>query len=271
MARHAILSKAESHALILRAQAGDAAALARLVECNQGLVTKIARGWVRQRAGRMLEDCVQDGNIGLMHAIKRFDVSRNLALSTFATHWIRQAIQRAEVDTGHMVRLPAHRVAKGMQHAVVMSLDAPVDGERGGRSFADVQASDEPGPHEVAEESEQGARLREALADLGWRHRTILRMRYGVDCEPRTLAEIGEDLGLSRERIRQVEVEALRALKAALRRRAGRRWQRVLRRMLAVPWDEVPARTADGWSVGYRPDGRTAYHGEHGVWMERMA
>jgi RNA polymerase sigma factor (sigma-70 family) len=206
----------------------------------------------RKYAGRGLsyEDLVQEGTLGLLKAIDRYDPTRGFRFSTYATWWIRQAVRRALVEQGRSVRLPEHLVGflgQLRQAAVAIeqragrpataaelaqalettidkveaalaasrapaSLDAPVGEE--GAALGDLVASGAPAVAEAAEGGALSESLRAALGALPERQRLVLELRHGLDGRaPRTLAEIGEELAISRERARQLEAAALRQLR----------------------------------------------------------
>ena len=260
-----LLTAAEEVMLAKRVETGDAAARQRLADANLRLVVNVAKRYAA--GGLPLLDLIQEGSLGLMQAVERFDWRRGYKFSTYATWWIRQAITRSLSNDSRTVRLPVHVVealrkirkvtpelalemereptpaelgeALGMTPERVveivrasrtpMSLEQPV-GEDGDESLADFV--EDPNP-ETADRALLASTLREdlarALAILPDRQQTILVRRFGLDGEaPWTLDQIGAHFGITRERIRQLQVEALRKLKRSSA-------SRVLRDYLAVP------------------------------------
>ncbi len=248
--RVALLTAAEEVSLAKGVEAGDAAARQRLVDANLRLVVNVAKRYAA--GGLPLLDLIQEGNLGLMQAVQRFDWRRGYKFSTYATWWIRQAITRSLSNDSRTVRLPVHvvealrkirkvtpelalemereptptelgevlgmapeRVVEIVRASrIPMSLEQPV-GEDGDESLADFV--EDPNP-ETADAVLLAGTLREdlarALAILPDRQQTILVRRFGLDGqEPWTLDQIGEFFGVTRERIRQLQVEALRKLR----------------------------------------------------------
>ena len=246
--RYPLLTAAEEVALAKRIERGDRAAKERMINSNLRLVISIAKRY--QRQGLPLLDLVQEGTIGLNRAVEKFDWRRGYKFSTYATWWIRQACQRAISNQSATIRVPTHvnerrvklRRARGelevrlgrqptreeLAEAAGLSLlhveealdaaDAPVslnqsvgseeDGELGDL-FSDPNASD---PEEEATESLRRREIRRAVATLPERERRILELRFGFDGDPASLEAIGKELGLTRERIRQLERDALAKL-----------------------------------------------------------
>jgi RNA polymerase primary sigma factor len=247
----ALLTREEERELARRKDAGDEEAKKRLIESNLRLVMAITRNYTR--ANVPLLDLIQEGNLGLIRAVEKFDYRLGFKLSTYATWWIRQAITRALADQGRTIRLPVH-VAEQVRHLLrarrqlaqklnrepslaelaretqqseervrellelmenPVSLETPVgDGESiYGDLIEDVHAL---APHEQSAEQARGRELAGALDELNPRMRRVLSLRFGLDGErPQTLEEVGGQLGITRERVRQLETRALRELRMA--------------------------------------------------------
>jgi RNA polymerase primary sigma factor len=247
----ALLTREEERELARRKDEGDEEAKKRLIESNLRLVMSITRNYTK--ASVPLLDLIQEGNLGLIRAVEKFDYKLGYKLSTYATWWIRQAITRALADQGRTIRLPVHvadqvrrllrarrqlaqkfnreptvaELAKETQQSEErvrellelvenpVSLETPVgDGESlYGDLIEDVHAL---APHEQSAEHARKRELAGALEQLNPRMRRVLSLRFGLDGEPpQTLEEVGTQLGITRERVRQLETRALRELRMA--------------------------------------------------------
>ena len=244
-----LLTPQEERELARRKDAGDEAAKRRLIECNLRLVMSITRNYTR--AGVPLLDLIQEGNLGLMRAVEKFDYKLGYKLSTYATWWIRQAVTRALADQGRTIRLPVHvaeqtrkvlrarrilaqklnrdpeieEIAKeaGFTPERVqelldliqdpVSLETPVgDGESVYSDLIEDTKSDQ--PDAATAKLLRSRELAGALRRLSPRMRRVLALRFGLDGEsPQTLEQVGLGLGITRERVRQLESRALRELR----------------------------------------------------------
>jgi RNA polymerase primary sigma factor len=245
-----LLTHAEEIDLSKRAKAGDKGARQRLIEKNLRLVVSVAKKY--RGMGLPFEDLIQEGNIGLMRAVEKFDPDRGWRFSTYATWWVRQAVQRAVADKGRTIRVPVHmgdkirKMARAYNELSAEREREPTDEEVAERlewtaeqvrdvksampdatSFNQPMSSDSDAT-EIGEliEDEHASEvagtvigememdwLAEALEKLPERHRYVLIKRYGLDDEETaTLAQLSEELGISRERVRQVQREAERML-----------------------------------------------------------
>ena len=245
-----LLTHEEEIELSKRAKQGDARARQRLIEKNLRLVVSVAKRY--RGYGLPFEDLIQEGNIGLMKATEKFDPDRGFRFSTYATWWIRQAVQRAVADKGRTIRVPVHmgdkirkmarmynglttelgreptdeEVANGLGWTVedvldvkgampdATSLNQPLSAEDGASEIGDFVEDERASdtPGEVMREMET-AGLQEAVERLPERHRYVLVRRYGLDdSEVATLATLSDELDISRERVRQLQREAERML-----------------------------------------------------------
>jgi RNA polymerase primary sigma factor len=244
-----LLTPLEERELARRKDDGDEAAKRRLIECNLRLVMSITRNYTK--AGVPLLDLIQEGNLGLIRAVEKFDYKLGYKLSTYATWWIRQAVTRALADQGRTIRLPVHvaeqtrkvlrarrvlaqtlnrdpaipEIAKesGLPPERVqellelvedpVSLETPVgDGESIFGDLIEDTKSDQ--PDAATAKMLRSRELAGALRRLNPRMRRVLALRFGLDGEsPQTLEQVGNGLGITRERVRQLEARALRELR----------------------------------------------------------
>lgn len=251
-----LLTATEEAGLTRRVKSGDFEARQIMIERNLRLVVNIAKHYLNR--GIPLLDLVEEGNLGLMHALEKFDPERGFRFSTYATWWIRQNIERAIMNQSRTIRLPVHvvkelnqvlrtqrnlealgngefsleevaeRLGKTVQEVRALlalgehtaSLDAPLDVDPTlsiGESLADDQIDL---PDSRIQNTEVQQLVRDWIKKLNDKQRMVIRHRYGMDeCEIMTLEELASELGLTRERVRQIQLEALGQLRRAIRRR----------------------------------------------------
>lgn len=252
--RFTLLSHEEEKALTKRVAAGDKDARKKMIEANLRLVVSIAKRYVSR--GLPLQDLIEEGNIGLIKSVERFKPSIGCRFSTYATYWIRQAVERGLANQASTIRLPIHlstdmsklnRVARSLAAKLqrdpslgelaeasglsgryvkkltsinqkVYSLDTSISGEEGEIPLSE-KLPDETHltPMEIIDEAARSDRIKQWLALLDDTERTVIKLRFGFDDEePHTLDSIGKSFGLTRERVRQLEARALEKLRKLL-------------------------------------------------------
>jgi len=247
--RWPLLTKEEEVALAKRVERGDAEAKERMINSNLRLVVSIAKRY--QGHGLSLLDLIQEGIIGLIRAVEKFDWRRGFKFSTYATWWIRQAVQRGVANKSRTIRIPVHIVDREQKIAraerllapklgrqptdeeiakqaklplkqlrevrqaarAITSLDRPI-GTEGDSAFGDLLPSEGTTPEEELSVSLEQEVLHRAVGELPEREQEVLKRRYGLngDRDPASLEAIGKELGLTRERVRQIEASALERL-----------------------------------------------------------
>jgi len=257
--QHALLTASEELALARAVREGDFDARQTMIERNLRLVVSIARHYTHR--GVALPDLIEEGNLGLIHALEKFDPERGFRFTTYATWWIRQSIERAIMNQSRTIRLPAHVVKelnvvlRALRHLEthapagghdpsledvahllgkpvadverllghqehIMSLDAPIDRDSGLTVADGIADDDARAPELLLHDSAIESSVAGWLAELNPRQRLVIERRYGLDGnEVTTLEDLAAEIGVTRERVRQIQSEALEKLRAKLERR----------------------------------------------------
>jgi len=246
-----IASQRELARLLKLAQTNLMQAKARMIEANLRLVISIAKGYVNR--GLAMTDLIQEGNLGLMKAVDKFEYRRGYKFSTYATWWVRQSVTRAVADFGNTIRIPVHmtesynKIRRHKQHFLqehgrqpteqeladlaelplakvqlltqamrgVESIDAPIGDDEDATKLDFVRGDEHDDPSRAFQDRSMIECIKKSLDDLAPREAQVLRLRYGIGTnKDHTLEEVGHALGLTRERVRQIESAAIRKLRS---------------------------------------------------------
>lgn len=245
-----LLSPTQEQELAIKAMQGDKNAKNILIECNLRLVISIAKRYSGR--GMAMQDLIQEGNLGLIKAVDKFDPKRGFKLSTYATWWIKQSITRAIADQSRTIRLPVHmvetinrykRISRELEQTLghspttqeiavhlnepeskiaeiekfiqaPISLETPIGEENDSTLGSFLFDENEKSPTDNAIDNNLQENIKKSLSTLTPREETVIRLRYGInDHKPKTLEEVGAIFNVTRERIRQIEAKALRKLR----------------------------------------------------------
>jgi RNA polymerase nonessential primary-like sigma factor len=254
--QNALLTAAEEYSLACRVTQGDFEARQRMIECNLRLVVSIAKHYINR--GMALLDLIEEGNLGLIHALEKFDPERGFRFSTYATWWIRQNIERAIMNQSRTIRIPVHviremnvclrafrhlEVHKGNEPSVeevahllgkpvadvryvlnlnehMASLDTPLDIDPSLSLSDAIPDENALSPELQLQHTELEALVRQWLEELGDKQRCVVERRFGLNGHAiHTLEEVADTLDITRERVRQIQVETLKLLRHSLKRK----------------------------------------------------
>ena len=253
--RNALLTAKEERALATRVREGDFDARQRMIECNLRLVVSIAKHYINR--GMALLDLIEEGNLGLIHALEKFEPERGFRFSTYATWWIRQNIERAIMNQSRTIRIPVHviremntclqasrliesrngdepsaeEVARLLDKPVadvryvlnlnerMASLDTPLDIDPNLSLGDAIPDENTPPPEEQLQQAQLEALVQQWLGKLGGKQRCVVEQRFGLNGHQiHTLGKVAETLEITRERVRQIQIEALQSLRHILTR-----------------------------------------------------